>query len=74
MPWKDNQISRLRRVFLEGFSAMDLAEPLVSFDSDADAQGVQAFMVEKDFDLVGIRQEGLVIGYVRREDLVSGTC
>jgi hypothetical protein len=74
MPWKNTQISRLRRVFLEGFSAMDLAEPLVSFDSDADAPGVQAFMVEKDFDLAGIRQDGLVSGYVRREDLVSGMC
>ncbi len=74
MPWNDTQSSRLRRLFLEGFSAMDLAEPLVSFDASADAQSVRKFMSEQDFDLVGIRQDGLVKGYVRREDLNSGPC
>lgn len=72
MPWKGTQSFRLRRLFLEGFLAMDIAEPLVSFDADADALTVHDFMVEKDFDLVGIRQDGLVSGYVRREDLLTG--
>ncbi len=62
MPWNDTQRSRLRRVFLEGFSALDIAEPLVSFDTGADARYVQAYLIEKDFDLVGIRQNGLVTG------------
>ncbi|MDH3997649.1 MAG: Swt1 family HEPN domain-containing protein [Desulfuromonadales bacterium] len=74
MPWKDTQSSRLRRLFLEGFSVMDIAEPLISFDADADAQTVQEFMVERDFDLVGIRQNGLVNGFVRKENLTEGTC
>lgn len=74
MPWKETQRSRLRRVFLEGFSALDIAEPLVSFDAEADVKHVQAYMIEKDFDLVGIRENGLVTGYVRREDLESGLC
>jgi len=74
MPWKDTQSSRLRRLFLEGFSAMDIAEPLVSFDESANATDVQQFMQEKGFALVGVRHNGLVEGYVRREDLASGTC
>lgn len=74
MPWRDSQSSRLRRLFLEGFSAMDVAEPLVSFDDHSDARDVQQFMFDRDFDLVGIRRNGLVDGYVRREDLTSGTC
>jgi hypothetical protein len=74
MPWKDTQSSRLRRLFLEGFSAMDIAEPLVSFDAEASARTVQAFMNEKNFGLVGIRQDGLINGYVRREDLAEGLC
>jgi len=74
MQWGSGQRSRLRRLFLEGFLAMDLAEPLVSFDAEAEARWVHEFMVEKDFDLVGIRQDGLVNGYVRREDLTSGVC
>ncbi len=74
MPWRYTQSSRLRRLFLEGFSAMDLAEPLVSFDESARSADVKDFMEDKDFDLVGVRHDGLVDGYVRREELVSGCC
>ena len=74
MPWTDNQSSRLHRLFLEGFSAMDVAEPLVSFDANAKAREVQEFMLMKGFDLVGVRRKGLVDSYVRQEDLTSGTC
>ena len=74
MPWRDTQSSRLRRLFLEGFSAMDIAEPLVSFDEFTDAGTVREFMETKDFDLVGVRRNGLVEGYMRREELVSGCC
>ena len=66
--------SRLRRVFLEGFSAMDIAEPLVSFDREAESASVREFMVTRDFDLVGVRCEGVVSGYVRQADLDSGIC
>lgn len=31
-------------------------------------------MLEKDFDLVGIRVEGLVAGYVRQDELAEGLC
>ena len=74
MPWRDTQSSRLRRLFLEGFSAMDVAEPLVSFDESASSEDVKQFMAEKGFDLVGVRQNGLVEGYVRRDELTAGTC
>ncbi len=74
MHWKHIQISRLHRMFFEGFTVMDVAEPLVSFDADTDARRVQAFMAERDFDLVGIRVDGLVRGYVRREELRDGVC
>ena len=74
MPWRDTQSSRLRRLFLEGFTAMDIAEPLVSFDESARAEEVKVVMEKKDFDLVGVRKDGLVEGYVRREELVSGRC
>lgn len=74
MPWRDTQSSRLRRLFLEGFSAMDVAEPLVSFDESTRSVDVKQVMDEKRFDLVGVRKDGLVEGYVRRDDLTSGTC
>mgnify|MGYP001210699145 CR=1 FL=1 len=68
------QYKRLRRLFFEGFTAMDIAEPLVSFDADSEAMSVRQFLLEKDFDLAGIRRDGLVCGYARREELASGRC
>ena len=65
---------RLRRVFVEGFRALDVAEPLVSFDSDRPASAVRASMRARGFDLAGVRVEGLVAGYVSRGELESGSC
>jgi len=53
---------------------MDIAEPLISFDADTGTEAVRKFMREKDFDLVGIRENGLVTGYVRRDELAEGFC
>jgi hypothetical protein len=53
---------------------MDVAEPLVSFDESASSEDVKQFMEDKNFDLVGVRKNGLVEGYVRREELTSGSC
>ena len=74
MPRDNTQHARLRRLFVEGFTAMDLAEPLVSFDAEADAPTVRRFLLDKDFDLAGIRHDGLIRGYARREALTSGRC
>jgi len=64
----------IRRVFLEGFVARDVAEPLVSFDQTADAASVRRLMDERGFDVVGLRDGGLVAGYVLGENLVEGPC
>ena len=59
----------LRRVFLEGFSAGDLAEPLASFDSTTDVQVVRDFMVNRPLRVVGIRVNGLITGYVEQDGI-----
>jgi len=74
MIWKDTQRTRLYRLFFHGFTALDVAEPLVSFDVDNDALAVRQFLLERDFDLVGLRRHGLVCGYTRRERLTAGRC
>lgn len=65
---------RLRRVFLEGFRASDIAEPLASFDAERSAAAVRTFMAERGFEVAGVRSDGLVRGYVVRQDLANGTC
>lgn len=64
----------MRRLFLEGFTSMDIAEPLISFDADTQTEAVRNFMREKNFDLVGMRVNGLVSGYVRLDELAEGLC
>jgi hypothetical protein len=74
MNWNASTIESLRRVFTEGFVARDIAEPLVSFDASTAAAEVAKLMEKRNFDVVGIRQDGVVAGYVERSDLGGATC
>jgi hypothetical protein len=74
MNWNSSTLESLRRVFNEGFVARDIAEPLVSFDASTAAAEVLALMETRNFDVVGVRKEGVVIGYVERADLCVPTC
>ncbi|CAN5595946.1 Swt1 family HEPN domain-containing protein [soil metagenome] len=64
----------VKRVFTEAFVARDIAEPLASFDADAASDVVEAFMTMRNFDIVGIRSEGRMAGYVRKGMLPGGAC
>ena len=66
--------SRMKKLFTEGFTAMDIAEPLLSFDADKPAKNVRQFMSDNNLDVVGIRKDGVVTGYVQLEDLADGNC
>lgn len=63
---------RAMRLFTEAFTAKDIAEPLRSFDSERAAADVRKAMECHGLDVVGVRQEGVVVGYARRIDLDSG--
>jgi hypothetical protein len=67
-------IDAIKRFFAETFTARDIAEPLASFDFGAPAREVRDFMNAKDFDVVGVRSEGRVVGYVERGSLEEGVC
>jgi hypothetical protein len=64
----------VRRLFTEGFQAGDVAEPLASFDAETAADVVAQFMDARGFDVVGIRRDGMVAGFVERERLAGGAC
>ena len=66
--------SRMKRLFLEGFSVLDVAETLPSFDADADASDVRTRMAQAELPVIGVRREGIVVGYVLQDELVDGTC
>jgi hypothetical protein len=64
----------VQRVFLESFSACDVAEPLASFDSGTSCKEVRDFMDARGFDVIGVREQGEVSGYVEKASLGDGTC
>jgi hypothetical protein len=65
---------RMKRIFNEGFTVLDISETLVSFDADKDAAETKRFMSKHSLDIVGIRKKGLVAGYIRCDDLTDGKC
>ncbi len=74
MPLNSSAIDSLRRVFLQAFIVHDIAELLVSFDDFATTEQVLALMKAKRLEVVGIRREGRVEGYVEITDLGDGRC
>lgn len=62
------------RLFVEAFSARDIATPLRSFDAERDASQVLETMKELHLEVSGIRIAGVVQGYLRSSDTPSGIC
>jgi hypothetical protein len=69
-----SQQHHLRQVFIENFSAADIAEPLASFDAGTSATEVLAVMTRRAYKVAGIRKDGTICGYVRQEELALGAC
>ncbi len=65
---------RMRKLFTEGFTVLDIAEPLRSFDHERSAGVVKSFMSKNKLEVIGIRKCGEIAGYVNRADLRSGRC
>jgi hypothetical protein len=64
----------IRRVFMETFTARDIAEPLASFDAESPGSTVREFMQARGMTVVGIRTAGRVVGYADRDWLQDGAC
>ncbi len=65
---------QLHRFFKTGFTAADIAEPLVSWDATTSAVDAMRQMEILDFDVAGIRIAGAVSGWCRQEDPGEGAC
>jgi len=62
----------LKELFASAITVKHIAEPLASFDETSPANAVHQFVDWADFDLIGVRSDGQVCGYARREDLDGG--
>lgn len=67
-----SSLGDLRRLFVGTLTLREIAEPLVSFDSIHPAAAVHEFLGGRGYDVVGVRQEGVVRGYALRAELEGG--
>lgn len=63
----------LREIFDRALTVRHVAEPFLAFDGPRPALEIKAFMDERDFDVVGVRQDGIVVGYVECSKLMGKT-
>ena len=63
----------LRQIVEQTMTIRHLAESFVSFDGQRTVVEVRSFMDDKDFDIVGVRHNGVVAGYAKRTELDAGT-
>ena len=57
------------QLFLNDFTARDLAEPLPSFDETATSAAILAAMTTQRLEIVGVRKAGSMAGWLRASDL-----
>jgi len=59
----------LKELFEQTITVRFIAEPLRSFDVNSEASKIRSFMEQQGYDVIGIRRNGLIIGYVTKEKL-----
>ncbi|OUT55014.1 MAG: hypothetical protein CBB71_20950 [Rhodopirellula sp. TMED11] len=74
MTLSSSTVKSLRRVFQQAFVVHDIAESLVSFDANTPAQDVLQLMHAQRLEIVGLRIDGRMRGYIERAELADGTC
>jgi hypothetical protein len=68
------EASDLQRLFDDSLLVRHLSSELAYVDEDKPAEEERAIMEKEHFDVKGLRQKGIVWGYVRQVDLKGGKC
>ena len=71
---RDTMQRRMKKLFAEGFSVLDIAEPLPVIDSCRSAEEALALVEETKIPLVGVTDGGRSVGFLRLEDISGGEC
>ena len=64
----------LRSLFEKNITVNSISEVLDTCNVHDHAWQIRENMVLKDYDVIGVEENGMVIGYVLRDDLGEGTC
>lgn len=70
----DSQDQNIRGVFEEGFCARDIAQLLRSLDAETPLDRAVAIMKATGCNIVGVRTEGIISGYLQIDTLTGDCC
>ncbi|MCP4994620.1 MAG: bifunctional (p)ppGpp synthetase/guanosine-3',5'-bis(diphosphate) 3'-pyrophosphohydrolase [Gammaproteobacteria bacterium] len=65
---------QFRRMFAEIFTARDVLEPMLSFDTESNCKQVGKSLDMHGQQVATVRYQGAVQGFIRRDDLTSDNC
>jgi hypothetical protein len=68
-----SSIHSLQQLFKHGIALRVIAEPLASFDAESPSDQVRIFLDAHDYDVIGIRMQGLITAYATRAGLRDGS-
>ena len=69
MRTRHSRLEDLQRVFEEHITVGMISEAFASFDSNSDPNELKEFMRQKKYDVIGIRRDGLVMGYMNLDGM-----
>lgn len=70
----DSRFSDLLTLLERDIRVSHISSELQAVDGYLDSSELKEHLLDKDFDVIGVRRENSIIGYVNREDLVGGYC
>jgi hypothetical protein len=65
---------RMKKLFTEGFSVMDISEPLPLVESCRPGAEALELIAKTRIPLIGVAEDGRISGYLRIDDIASGEC
>ncbi|MBM7653439.1 hypothetical protein [Neobacillus cucumis] len=71
---KVSSYQSLRSLYERNITVNSIAEHLDTCHLHDDANQIKHVMITKDYDVLGVENNGIVIGYVVREDMMEGIC
>ncbi|PLS09610.1 hypothetical protein [Neobacillus cucumis] len=71
---KVSSYQSLRSIYEQNITVNSIAETMDTCHLKDDAYVIKEMMLNKDYDVLGVEDSGVVIGYVVRDELKEGTC
>ena len=66
---KGTTFTELQELFIDNITTKFIYEPIACCEIYDSANEVKNLMLQRDFDILGVRKNDIVVGYVRRQDL-----